>query len=680
VTFVARLQVDQGAIREGTTTVVGGARVASGAADVDGDGTRELVLIGQPSIDDTDCLGRILFVFDGASLSTRRADDLGPIDVEGAAIGRLGPGHGQVLVAQIRQSCAFNSPGPDAVVAIDLLDGSTRAVLPLNHADSAPIGPLIPLIVDRNGDGIDEAIVRDGQIVYSFDPANNGQATIESNTGQIPFAVVDPRRSPRLLLDLPGLGGSSSQIGLMELPPTRPGDPQAGPIVSIGTRTRAASGLANPGLEMATDPAAAPPVWSGDLVGDGCTEVIVPEAIFQRCPDAATGWTVKSGPAWLQTTPLLAYGDTGSRRLLVAAGVGWQTDRFGLAVPAPSLSGIGEPGAWRAGPSSPFVLQVLDATDIGYFELYPTPAVDIDPNLTDDRPAKMILGGAGGDRIFVRLTPGAEGPAGGTPTPGTVPADPGNADDYLRSPPRLDLLRIATIPVSDASTAGANPGAAFVTIPDGDGQGPGTTDGPPPTAGAWDVEAMSLNAYGEPSAIAIGHVAIDRTGPNVVVDPPFLSATWPFSAPIRGVAEPNARVRLGDGPYVKAALNGAFELRSQLAPWPQDLTIQAVDQRGNTTNVTISVVGGIDYRRLPWQAVLITAILLGAAITTWGGPSFLRRRTPGAAAGGPRQIGRQRSLDGRPTARSRQRGWPDAGVEATAEIEDLPPSRPDRTG
>ncbi len=674
-TFVGLLGVDGSALVKTGTAIVAAAQVGTGAVDVDGDRTPELVLIGRASLAETDCTGRTLVVLDGRTLSARLTANLGPVAIDGAAFGHFGPGRGDDLVAYVHRSCAFGTvPSPDGLLAIDLATGRTRQVLDWGGGEATPLGPLIPIVADLDRDGIDDPIVRRGNDPIVLDPAHDWSVG-DLTQGGMPFAVVDPRGPAWLAIDVPDAGGAQSWLGLISVArPRGGGDPTAGDLVRLDPRPRPQSTRVSiPGLEQATDPTAPPPVWGGDLAGDGCTELVVPDAIFRRCPADPSGWQAKDGPAWLQALPLLAYGEVGSRRLLVAAGVGWSTDGFGLAVPAPAIDDDrvrGGPGRWRSGPSSPFVLELLDATDVGYFEVYPAPAVDIDPNLTGDTPPQMILGGGGGDRVFVRLS--ATGPVdpAAPATTGGLPATPPDPGDYLISQPAPGSGRVALMPVPDASTAGANPGAAFVPIPDGAASGASgrTAD----TTAAWAVQALSLNAYGEPSTVAVGVVTVDRTGPNVVVDPPFLSAPWPFSAPIRGVAEPGARVRLGDGPYVDAARNGTFELRAQLAPWPQDLLIQAVDQRGNRTTQTLSVVGGLDYRRLPWQAVLISAVLLGAAITTWGGPSFLGRRVAATGPAGPRRIGATRSLDGPPGRPAQRRSWPDLGPEATAEIEDLP--------
>jgi hypothetical protein len=273
------------------------------------------------------------------------------------------------------------------------------------------------------------------------------------------------------------------------------------------------------------------------------------------------------------------------------------------------------------------------------------------------------------------------------PTPADQPAigpqyldDPDGAatTGFLVYPPAGVDSRVGVIPVPPASTAGANPGSVALALPLGGAPvDPGPS--PAPLAAAWRVSALGLNAYGMPSPIVVTLVAVDTTGPNLAIDPPFTSVPWPLTATLRGTAEPGSRVGLDGGPLVEAALNGAFEIRTQLAPWPQDLEIRAVDEHSNVTTRTLDVVGGIDYRRLPWQTILVAAVLLGAAMSTWRGPAALRRAR--GLAGSPTVVPGSRSSGstGAPALAARTGGrgrvFPPVGGpagEPVGEIEDLP--------
>ncbi|MEO8228573.1 MAG: hypothetical protein ABI628_02295 [Chloroflexota bacterium] len=673
----------------GAAAITGGASVqttlgegGAGAADVDGDGNPELVLTGRSSLlRPANCGGSLLEVLDGHSLAPRLTVRLAGLDLAGGAIGRLGGG-GEDLIAYARTPCrAAPEPGGDPLVVVDLRIGSSRIVLDRvrTAAPSPAVGPWIPHVADLDGDGVDEAIVRQGDRVLVLDAARGWRAEVLA-TNAIPLGVTrDHGRSNVVALYRPDIVLGDPRIDLVGIVGRSPTPESSIPV----DRPRTTS-VSLPEVELATDPGSPPPAWIGDLDGSGCLDVVVPRATFRRCPGESSAWASRTGPAWTMTAPLAAYDSAGGRRLLVAGGLAWSTGSGSLAVPAP-LAAAPVAGGWRSAPSAPFVLEELDAVDIGYFGTYPRPIVDIDPSVIDRAGPGMILGGTGGDRVFVRLVP--EGPLDATrplaATSGSGGDDAVVAGRYLVTPPAPGFERVAFLPVTPARTAGANRGSVWVPLPQGGDPAasvstPGSGDPRGPAtetlAAAWRVEALGLNGFGEVSEISLGRVAVDRAGPNVSVDAPFLSAPWPFSAPIRGTTERGSRVRIGGGPFVETASNGAFVLRAQLAPWPQDLVIEAIDDHGNVSSQALSVVGGVDYRRLPWQAVVITAVLLGAAITTWRGPAGLRRNETARAAAGAYAGGSGVILDGA-TVRASPSGRVGAGVEEKGEIEDLPPPR-----
>jgi hypothetical protein len=678
-TFVQLLRpgaaVITGGVSQGSMLGAGGA----GAADVDGNGTPELVLSGRSSaLGPLGCGGSLLEVLDGRSLAPRLTVGLGSLDLAGGAIGRLG-GRGQDLIASAHTPCAAaSSPGGDPLVVVDLRTGSTRIVL--DGMSSVAGGPWIPLLVDLDGDHVDEAIARqDGRTVV-IDPAQDWRAELLA-ANAIPLAVSrGPGRPIVVALYRPATVVGDPAIDLVQI-----GRAGRGGLLAHVEQSSIRIGPAGPPpaslpeVELATDPGAPPPAWFGDLDGSGCLDAVVPRAIFHHCPSEHRDWLPQTGPAWAMTTPLIAYDSGGSRRLLVAAGLGWSGGPGSLAVPAP-LAATTAAGGWRSAPSSPFALEELAAADIRYFGTYPRPVVDIDPNVSDRGGPGMILGGVQGDRVFIRLVPeGSSAPnAPLAATPRSASDDAITAGRYLVTPPAPGYGRVAFLPVSPTRPAGTTLGSAWVglpqsgdpaaTVPRGQPGDPLDPAAEPTLAAAWRVEALALNGYGEASTISRGRVAVDRVGPNVAIDAPFLSAPWPFSAPIRGMAERGAKVRLGNGPFVDAAATGAFELRAQLAPWPQDLVIEAVDDHGNLSSQTLSVIGGIDYRQLPWQAVVITAVLLGAAITTWRGPAALRRGE--SVATGAYGTGSSQIVDRAP--RSSRSGRAGAGTEENGEIEDLP--------
>ena len=684
-TSVALLSTVGGLLRLVASRVVPLAVAQAGAADIDGDGRPELILVRSPGqrLDDG-CPGTRLLILDGRTLAVRSDATAAGLRLDGAALGRPG-GNDMVLLAYAARVCSGvrGAVRPSEVVAIDLSSGRTIARLGLGTPSSAADaqGAVAPLSVRLTGEAADVVIVRDGRDTVALDHAHHWRRSVLLRNA-FPVAFADAPGGTSILTvfhpaDQSGdASGGTSAVDLLALSRRTPD----GVIVaSVVAEAPIAQGL---GDAAAGGDAGAEPsprrasVWTGDLRGDGCRAILWPRVTLLGC--AAGGrWTVRPGPAWTGTVPLAAYGRPGGRRLLVAAGLDWSSPLFGLRTPAPAALVDGSAMPWRTGPSGPFALQELDGGDVAYFAVFPSPIIDIDPTIVPGVDPEIVVGGSAGDRVFVRYHALAD-PAG---TVATAPPGPTSA-------------AVGLIPVPLGGTAGANLGAIHLPLPSvevadvapGGGLRPGLLQ-PGAFGGAgslpaapitgWQVEAVGVNAYGQVSPLASTRVTLDRTGPNVALSLPLILAPWPFSAPIDGVAEPGARLRLADGPTVEAATNGAFELRAQLAPWPQTLEIHAVDARGNETVRSVSVVGGIDYRQWPWQTILIVVLLLGAALTTWRGPGSTTRLVSSRTSRGwiarssAGQIGRGGLLGS-----ARFHGNPldtlRGGFDEVATIEDLP--------
>jgi hypothetical protein len=582
------------------------------------------------------------------------------IGLDGGAIGRFEWSGGDDLIGYVHDVCDPGAALPFArrVAVVDLATGDHEFLdAPLGSEFGSNHGPLLPLLVDLDGDGIDEPILRSSSSLVVVDPAQDWRAEA-INADAIPLAVVDRADRPRLVIEEPGAGDQPARIRLLAIGRVGGGRDiiQRGltvvpvPAADPTTSTRAA-------IDLVTDPSAPTPAWAGDLTGSGCFVVLVPVATLQRCPDSATVWTARSGPAWLQTVPLAAYGDRGARRLLVAAGVGWSTAQSAIAVPDPAATYGATTGRWRTGPSAPFALAVVDPEALVGTGRVPLPAISVDPNVVDPDAPRLVVTGRAGDRILARIGPvigPGPGEVGPLPAAG-VRASSDDLGEFLTTSPTERYGSIEFIPVAEPSAAGTDTGTATFSLPSMEEFA--AAGGP---SVSWMVNVVGLNAFGEASPILAGRVELDVVGPSVTVEPPFVSLPWPLSGPIKGHTEPGARLRLARGSFVEVARDGSFELEAALAPWPQDLTIEALDARGNRTTLAVSVVGGVDYRQLPWQALVIVGVLLAAAITSFGVP--LRRRSPGVASD---------PVDGRPVP-SAAGGAFAVGVHGEAEIEDLP--------
>ena len=105
-----------------------------------------------------------------------------------------------------------------------------------------------------------------------------------------------------------------------------------------------------------------------------------------------------------------------------------------------------------------------------------------------------------------------------------------------------------------------------------------------------------------------------RTGPPALaLDVPIL----PLSASVRitGVTDPGTTVTAAGNPVeVDAAGAFAFTVAGTLAP--TSIAVEAVDPVGNVYAETLSVLGWVDYRRLPWIPIVVLAVM-GVATALW---------------------------------------------------------------
>ena len=150
-------------------------------------------------------------------------------------------------------------------------------------------GPSIPLLVDTNGDGVGEAIVRQAGRVLVLDPGHDWRAE-PLDVNALPLAVTRGfDGSAVVALYRPGASAGNPFVDLVALGRTGAGrlTHRALSALDLGPAT---TSLTLPTVELATDPGAPPPAWVGDLAGTGCLDVVVPQATFRRCPGDARSW------------------------------------------------------------------------------------------------------------------------------------------------------------------------------------------------------------------------------------------------------------------------------------------------------------------------------------------------------------------------------------------------------
>jgi hypothetical protein len=135
--------------------------------------------------------------------------------------------------------------------------------------------------------------------------------------------------------------------------------------------------------------------------------------------------------------------------------------------------------------------------------------------------------------------------------------------------------------------------------------------GPDPLAEGDERFALRLQAV-----TPAGHGYVASWGVQILREPPRVAASTPvaplsFNVQLTGRTEPGATVLL-DGAPVAVQADGSFSAEVFAGPIPRDVRIEASDVVGNTTRHTVSVVGFIDFRRLPWIPIVLgLTVLIG---------------------------------------------------------------------
>jgi hypothetical protein len=605
-TVVPTFTIDEPSMFEGN-------QAGSAAADVDGDGTRELIISRWIDGDENGrCVDNTISVYHRVASGLQQTEiamklnGVKTVRLEGTEIGEFDGRPGADLLTNAYDSCGPSADVPDRhhLVAMRLADGSIIQDLPSSEVDSGRIIATAPMIVDIDGDGRDEAVVRGASGFALIDPTNRW-ARLGIEAGEVPPLAVrggNAGSRPALVTWVAPLAAPDARIWSTRI------ERIGGALVTVRTTSA-------PYPELPPDSIGAGPNWplvSGgyggptnaaviDLDRDGCPELVLPTATA----DCLGTGAIQPGPAWLNARPLDAYETPDGPRLLVAEGLEWYPYE---EIPIPPIPSAAALGAWRAGWVQPFFLaEVALPLDVGD---KPVPAPVVDP-LTDAS-GSIDLDGPPTTRLFLRASPLR------TNDPATE--GPRRLDEFLRTNPAdYELVVVRQFPAS----GGVGPGSAMSRIPfDILSEAPSSSDG---TSDRWSVSAVVVDARGVPSAVSRATVVHDTTAPVLTLDEaPLVSPPWPFEARITGTSEPGATVQLDDRPPVVADATGAFEFITRLAPWPQTLRAVAVDPSGNRTPASISVMGGIDLRGFPWPAIAAVAILVAVLLSALRGTRRVR--------------------------------------------------------
>lgn len=588
----------------GTTAIVETARTRvdraieyAGAADVDGFGEAELVLGLRPDFESSGSCGTTsLRVLDSASLDARRSVDM-PGPLGGGAVGQWDDAAGDDLLVYATPDCPPGELGDARLVMLRLRDGTQSALAGPIGGPGAGAAP--PLRIRLDGAPRDRAVV----------PVADGVAIVDPVTGDLHPIAQEPG-IPLVAGPDPDARGPATTIawfdGTLHAERFR-----LGPDGSIVGSTRsdldfnALTGWRRSLLVRAihTDvfTQGMSSAWLGDVIDDGCADLILPGAILPCGTD-----TMRPAAAWLATRPVAAMPIEGRRGLLVAAGLGWDPD-VGLPL-TPTPWAAGPDGWWRRGPSTPFAISEVRGNDAVYFQEFPTPASTIEK--TTARDGTTLLPGFTGTRMFVLATPLADDEEGPDVAPDrleglTTGAGPGVI---------VTTVRVPVPPGNESGRDGSFTSLSLDEVRFRDGR----------AANRWALQVVPINDWGEVGYPVVRTITRDAVGPTLNLQTPFTSPVWPFLARLPGRAEPGSTVTLDGAGDIPVDERGRFTVELRLAPWPQTLRLTATDATGNASIAEFSIVGGIDYRQFPWA--LIAALSLLGVVAARGLASAGRTR------------------------------------------------------
>ena len=169
-------------------------------------------------------------------------------------------------------------------------------------------------------------------------------------------------------------------------------------------------------------------------------------------------------------------------------------------------------------------------------------------------------------------------------------------------------------PGSRVHVAGADPSVAITVlgVPE---SGSLVVPMPPPSVATPEPRYRATLAVSTPA----GHGYQASWDVRVLTEPPPLTASvrTPFgtrSVEVTGTSATYATVTV-NGEAVAVAPGGAFTARVEAPPWPTDVLVSATDPLGNEARATLSAVGWFDYRQLPWIPIAVVLLAVVAVVS-----------------------------------------------------------------
>lgn len=157
-----------------------------------------------------------------------------------------------------------------------------------------------------------------------------------------------------------------------------------------------------------------------------------------------------------------------------------------------------------------------------------------------------------------------------------------------------------------------------------------------PASGVLSVAVEPPKSDAVNPQLDAGLVVLTPAGQAYVVDwtvqvltepPPVVAvAVTPFlSSQVRvsGNAPPGTMLTL-NGSSIAAGADGHFAAEVTAPPWPSEVRLEATDLVGNQSTRVLSVVGLVDYRRLPWIPIVVLVTVVVAIALFARGPRARR--------------------------------------------------------